>query len=79
MKYAYVDYAGIFHITKSEAIAKSHGRNGKYETTKIPAKGGYPYVEGYGSIIYYGGKEVKKESMLPYVTNEMIELYNKLK
>lgn len=79
MKYAYVDKGGVFHITKSEAIAKSYGTNGKYEKTNIPAKGGYPYVEGYGTIVYYGGKEVKRQSMLPYITNEMIELYNKLK
>lgn len=79
MKYAYVDYAGVFHITKYEATAKSHGRNGKYEVTKISAKGGYPYIEDVGSIIYYGGKEVKKEWMLAYVTNDMIALYDRLK
>ena len=79
MKYAYVDAGGVFHITKSEAIAKSHGINGKYEKTNIPAQHGYPYVEGYGAIVYYGDKEVKRESMLPYITNEMIELYNRLK
>lgn len=79
MKYAYVDYGGVLHITKSEAIAKSHGVNGKYEKTKIPAQHGYPYVEGFGPIIYYGGKDVKKESMLPYITNEMIALYDRLK
>lgn len=79
MKYAYVDAGGVFHITKSEAIAKSHGTNGKYEATKIPAKNGYPYIEGFGPIVYYGGKEVKRQSMLAYITNEMIALYDRLK
>lgn len=79
MKYAYVDKGGVFHITKDEKIAESHGREGKYLPTEIEAKGGYPYNKHIEYIVYYGGDEVKRPEMLKYVTPEMRELYEKLK
>lgn len=78
-KYAYIDNGGTLHITKYEEYAKRCSANGKYAETNIEAKGGFPYNEYIGYIVYYGGEEVKRQDMLRYVTDEMKALYASLK
>ena len=75
-KFAYLDRAAILHITKHEHIAKSHGRDGKYVETEVPAQGGYP-VDGDGNAyILYSETEEKHGYPIP---NELVELYSSLK
>lgn len=76
-KFAYLDYAGILHITRNEEIAKSHAKNGKYIATEIPAEGGYPINRQNGSAyILYSEKEEKHGYDIP---EELAKLYTSLR
>lgn len=75
-KFAYLDYAGILHITKHEATAKSHAKNGKYVQTGVEARGGYPVDDKGNAYILYSETEEKHGYEIPA---ELSELYKRLK
>lgn len=75
-KFAYLDYAGILHITKYEATAKSHAKNGKYVETTVEAHGGYPVNEKGNAYVLYSETEEKHDYEIPA---ELSELYAKVK
>ena len=75
-KFAYLDYAGILHITKYEKTAKSHAKNGKYVATAVHAKGGYPVNEKDMPYILYSETEEKHGYEIPA---ELATLYAQVK
>lgn len=58
MKYAYLDKAGILHITEKEETAKKYSVTGKVVATEVEAAHGYPLADGE-EIIVYGPTEMK--------------------
>lgn len=75
-KFAYLDYAGILHITKYEATAKSHSKNGKYVATYVKALHGYPVDEKENAYILYSETEEKHGYEIP---EALVSLYKLLK
>lgn len=51
-KFAYLDKAGILHITGNKKTAKEYCGRGKVVETEHPAGGGYPEVGGEEIIAY---------------------------
>ena len=61
-KFAYIDKAGIMHITKDMQTAISYAQKGTTVIeTEIEAKGGYPVV-GKEEIIVYGPEKMKLDA-----------------
>lgn len=75
-QFAYLDYAGILHITKYEETAKSHAKGKKYAATEVPAKGGYPVDDKGNAYVLYSETEEKHGYEIPA---ELSELYKSLK
>lgn len=76
-KFAYIDKAGIMHITKDMETALKYAQKGSTVVpTEVLAKGGYPLVEGE-EIIVYAPDEMRKDAhgaKIPVVP-ELAELY----
>ena len=43
--YAYLDKGNILHLVAKQIDAKRYSSNGKYSSTEIESKGGYPLVQ----------------------------------
>ena len=66
MKYAYLDKAGILHITEKEETAKKFSKTGKVVATEVEADHGYPLADGE-EIIVYSPTEMKWEAKGPAI------------
>lgn len=78
-KFAYIDKAGIMHITKDMQTAISYAQKGTTVIeTEVEASGGYPVVKGEEIIVY--SPEVMKidaQGGKIKVIPELAELYKK--
>lgn len=73
-KFAYLDYAGILHITKYENTAKSHAKGGKYVETYVKAAHGYPVDEKDNPYILYSDTEEKHGYVIPEAVANLYRL-----
>ena len=87
MKYAYLDTAGILHITKyyesaQRCVKKLKDKDGNIikiwpiVETDFPAKGGYPVDEKGNAYVLYAEDVEKHNYEIPA---ELAELYAKVK
>lgn len=82
IKFAYLDRAGILHISDSEKKAKESSEKGRVVPTEYPADDGFPLVDGE-AIIVYSETVMKKNFKSPFLDVSMypqlVDLYRRCK